>query len=41
MQHNCQFHDMLMDEKRKSQFKYEWADLWLSMQYPYHWATST
>ena len=41
MQDNCRFGDMLKDEKRKSQFKYELVDLWVSMQYPYSWATST
>ena len=40
MQDNCRFGDMLKDEKRKSQFKYELEDLWVSMQYPYLWATS-
>ena len=41
MQDNCQFGDMLMDEKRKSQLNMNWEDLWVSMQYPYLWATST
>ena len=27
MQHNCRFGDMLKDEKRKSQFKYEFGRL--------------
>ena len=40
MEGNCWFGDMLKDEKRKSQFKYELGDLWVSMQYPYLWATS-
>ena len=40
MQDNCQFGDMLKDGERKSQFKYELGRLWVSMQYPYLWATS-
>ena len=38
MQDNCRFGDMLNDEKRKSQFKYELGRL---MDDPYLWATST
>ena len=40
-QDNCQFGDMMKDEKRKSQFKYYLVSLWVTMQYPYPWATST
>ena len=40
MQDNCRFGDILKDEKRKSQFKYELGRLWVSIQYPYLWATS-
>ena len=40
-QHNCQFGDTLKDEKRKVSFNMTWEDLWVSMQYPYLWATST
>ena len=39
-QDNCQFGDMLKD-KRKSQFNMIWVNLWVTMQYPYPWATST
>ena len=41
MQANCWFGDMLKYEKRKSQFKYNWEDLSVSMQYNYLWATSS
>ena len=41
MQDNCQFGDMLKDEKRKRQFKYELGRLMVSMQYPYLWEIST
>ena len=40
MQDNCRLRDMLKDEKRKSQFNMNWEDFWVSMQYPYLWATS-
>ena len=40
-QDSCQFGDMLKDEKRKSQFNMIWVNLWVTMQYPYPWATST
>ena len=42
MQDNCRFGDMLKDEKRKKvSLNMNWEDLWVSMQYPYLWATST
>ena len=41
MQDNCRFGDMLKDEKRKSSLNMNWESLWVSMQYPYIWATST
>ena len=41
MQDNCQFGDMLKDEKRKSQFKYELGRLMGEYAVPYLWATST
>ena len=41
MQDNCQFGDMLKDEKRKSQFKYELVRLMGEYAVPYPWATST
>ena len=41
MQDNCQLGDMLKDEKRKSQFKYELGRLMGEYAYPYSWATST
>ena len=41
MQDNCWFGDMLKDEKRKVSLNMNCEDLWLSMQYPYLWATST
>ena len=41
IQDNCLFGDMVKDEKRKSQFKYELGRLMVSMQYPYLWAIST
>ena len=40
MQANCRFGDMLKDEKRKVSLNMNWEDLWVSMQYPYLWATS-
>ena len=41
MQDNCLFGDMLNDEKRKVSLNMNWEDLWVIMQYPYLWATST
>ena len=41
MQDKCRFGDMLKDEKRKVSLNMNWEDLWVSMQYPYLWATST
>ena len=41
MQDNCWFGDMLKDERRKVSLNMKWVDLWVSMQYPYPWATST
>ena len=41
MQDNCWFGDMLKDEKRKSQFKYELGGLMGEYAVPYPWATST
>ena len=41
MQVNCRFGDMLKDENRKVSLNMNWEDLWVSMQYPYLWATST
>ena len=41
LQDNCRFGDMLKDKKRKSQLNMNWEDLWVSMQYPCLWATST
>ena len=41
MQDNFQFGDMLKDEKRKSQFKYELGRLMGEYAVPYLWATST
>ena len=40
MKDNCQFGDMLKDEKKGS-LNMNWEDLWVSMQYPYLWAIST
>ena len=40
MQDNCRFGDMLRDEKRKSQFKYELGRLMVTMQCPCLWETS-
>ena len=34
-QHTCWFGDMLKDEKRKSQFKYDLGKPMVTMQYPY------
>ena len=39
MQDNCRLGDMLKDEKRKIILNMKWEDLWVSMQYPYLWAT--
>ena len=41
MQANCWFGDMLKDEKRKSQFKYELGRLMGEYAVPHPWATST
>ena len=41
MQDNCQFGDMLKDERERLSLNMNWEDLWVSMQYPYLWATST
>ena len=41
MQDNCRFGDRLKDEKRKVSLDMNWEDLWVSVQYPYLWATST
>ena len=41
LQDNCQFGDMLKDEKRKVSLNMNWVDLWVSIQYDYLWATST
>ena len=41
MQDNGCFGDMLKDEKRKVSLNMNWVGLWVSMQYPYPWATST
>ena len=40
-QDNCQFGDMLKDEKRKSQLKHELGRLMGEYALPYTWATST
>ena len=40
-QDNCQFGDMLKDEKRKCHCKYDLGKLMGDYQYPYPWATST
>ena len=40
MQDNCRFGDMLKDEKRKSQFKYELGRLRGEYAVPCLWATS-
>ena len=39
-QDNCQFVDMLKDEKRKVSLYVIWLSLWVTVQYPYPWATS-
>ena len=41
MQDNCQFGDMLNMRREKVSLNMNWEDLWVSMQYPYLWATST
>ena len=41
IQDYCWFGDMLKDEKRKVSLNMNWEDLWVSMQYPYLWATSS
>ena len=41
MQDNCRFGDMLKDEKRKVNLNMNWEDLWVSMQCPCLWATSS
>ena len=41
MQDNCQFEDILKDEKKKSQFKHELGRLMGEYAVPYLWATST
>ena len=41
MQDNCQFGDMLKDEKRKGQFKYELGRLMGEYAVPLSWETST
>ena len=41
MQDNCQFGDMLKDEKRKVNLNMNWEGLWVSMQCPFVWAAST
>ena len=40
LQDNCWFGDTLKDGKRKVSLNMNWEDLWVSMQYPYHWVTS-
>ena len=40
MQYNSWFGDMLK-VSRKVNLNMNWVDLWVSMQYPYPWATST
>ena len=40
-QDNCWFGDMLKDEKKKVSLNMIWVSLWVTMQYPYPWATST
>ena len=41
MQDNCRFGDLLKDEKRKVTLNMNWEGLWVSMQFPCLWATST
>ena len=43
MQDNCWFGDMLKRMRREKVFflNMNWVDLWVSIQYPYPWATST
>ena len=40
-QDNCQFGDMLKDEKRVANLNMIWVNSWVTMQYPYPWATLT
>ena len=41
MQDNCRFGDILRMKREKVSLNMNWKDLWVSMQYPYLWATST
>ena len=41
LQDNCRFGDMLKEKREKVSLNMNWEDLWVSMQYPCLWATST